>query len=126
MSFVSTCPFCGQKYEVDASSFGQVINCTRCNKAFVIQADDDTVAPSAPDNGTDTTDSSVSQGEKRKKQTLAAIGGGWVLGLWRIAMCAHRSFAKGDASSGYRWLLVALLITLVLGVYALMANKQSE
>ena len=125
MSLVSTCPFCGQRYEVDDSSFGQVINCTRCNKAFVIQADD-TNAPSASDSSASTTDSSVSQGEKRKKQTFAAIGGGWALLVSRIAMYAHRSFAQGDDSSGYRWLLVALLITLVLGVYALMANKQSK
>ena len=47
MSFISTCPFCGQKYKVDETSRNQPFVCSNCGKSFVLQADATPPAPSA-------------------------------------------------------------------------------
>lgn len=84
---------------MDKTSLGQVMNCIRCNKAFVIQADDDTTAPFAPSNGNDRPNSPP---EDKKLDNVAV---GWLLLLAGIAIFALRFFAKVNVSSVYRVLL---------------------
>ena len=36
MPFVTTCPFCGQRYNVQAGSAGETVSCMKCGGQFII------------------------------------------------------------------------------------------
>ena len=105
MSFKSTCPFCGQRYNVDDTTLGQAINCTKCNNAFVLQVDDDTVAPFTPGRGnvianmnSPATPRSEEHHAKRWLIPLAAIAFIVVFGIMLSAANRQNGNSKGGSN----------------------------
>ena len=51
MNLKFICPYCQQKYELDASCNGQIVQCTRCQRDFTLVASQNNEPPSPCNDG---------------------------------------------------------------------------